>query len=66
MFPLKKIFFYLAASSLSQGISLCHVGFFYVGFFIDALALSRLSSSEARGILVPGPGMEPLSPALQG
>ena len=66
-------FFFLLFSLASLGLScstwessLCHVGYFGAVPAGSVVVAHRPSCLEACGILVPLPGMEPVSPAPQG
>ena len=52
---------YLAASSLS-----CFMQYLSLWHSASLVTVHGLNCSEPHGILVPGPGIEPMSPALQG
>ena len=58
------IYFFGCTGSQHEESSVHHAGFFVAahGFSV----VHRLGRSRARGILVPPPGIEPSSPALQG
>ena len=63
----KYLFIYLAASALSCSTHLCCVMRDLSLWHVDSVvAASGLSCSVAYGILVPWPGMEPVSLALEG
>ena len=63
----KYLFIYLAASALSCSTHLCCVMWDLSLWHVDSVvAASGLSCSVAYGILVPWPGMEPVSLALEG